>query len=425
MTRVKRFDNGVLERKDAVALRDSGIVIYDATFTRVGVFTYVDPVTGEEVNELRHPDDVFDPDSLNTLRLVPFTNDHPSQMLTIDTVKDHRIGNLGDSIWCDNVHVYGRVSVEDRSALDKINAGKIETSCGYYADIEELEAPARWDGPGQTGTYTQIQRRIRYNHVALVDAGRAGTTSLKKDSQDSPASGSVARFDTAIQTARMDRAPISQHEGTTMTVEKKDKKDVGPETVSVKIRGVEFTNVPKDLAVVLSVMGVTSEGEAAPADKPAMESDTPPAKPEEETPEAGTTDSVEQAKKDALLASLANEKAKKDAAGTKAKIDAAVAARVDLERSASRYVKDAAFQGKTDTAIMREAIAVALPSVKLDGKDDAYIATMWDFVKENVKADSTEPLAAAIGNVAAPSTTSTPKRDSAWSNGAPRLAVHT
>ena len=50
----------------------------EAVVSRAGVFKYRN-VDGSVRGELRHPDNIFKIDSLETLKMIPITNDHPPE----------------------------------------------------------------------------------------------------------------------------------------------------------------------------------------------------------------------------------------------------------------------------------------------------------------------------------------------------------
>ena len=63
--------------------------------------------------------------------------------------------------------------VQRKDAVDAVDAGRQELSCGYTCDLDET--PGQWaDSLGTVHEYDAIQRNIAYNHLALVDKGRAG-----------------------------------------------------------------------------------------------------------------------------------------------------------------------------------------------------------------------------------------------------------
>ena len=77
-----------------------------------------------------------------------------------------------------------KVIITDKKAIDKIKEMKkqgknIELSCGYECDL--VESKGHFDGQ----EYHGIQRNIKYNHLSIVDEGRAGSeVALKLDKKE-------------------------------------------------------------------------------------------------------------------------------------------------------------------------------------------------------------------------------------------------
>jgi hypothetical protein len=161
----QRFDRGELR---PARKRADGTARYDAYLTRSGVFSYRQP-DGSVLREYRDPAEVFKADSLSTLELVPLTNDHPIDMVSIADATRLAVGAVGDAIKRDGNKVRATISVIDAAAIASIAAGKVQLSCGYTCDM--------LDGAGVSPDgepYDTRQTNIEYNHVALVAAGRAG-----------------------------------------------------------------------------------------------------------------------------------------------------------------------------------------------------------------------------------------------------------
>jgi uncharacterized protein len=177
MTRVLRFDRGEISK----AVRTpQGFIKAPAFFTRTGVFQYK-KADGTIVRELRHPDDVFNAESLNTLKGIPLTNDHPEIML-IDSksAKKYMSGYTGDALDLDGEKVGGTVTITDKDLIEAIEDGKKQQlSCGYtHVAVDE-------SGVYMGEKYDVRQTNIIYNHVASVDRGRAGPeVRLRLDSAD-------------------------------------------------------------------------------------------------------------------------------------------------------------------------------------------------------------------------------------------------
>lgn len=82
-----------------------------------------------------------------------------------------------------------------------------------------------------------------------------------------------------------------------------------------------------------------------------------------------------------------------DAELAKFREDAAKAERVALESRASAVLgKDAKFDGKTDREVKEAVVAKRLPAIKCDGKDDAYVAGLFEAACE-APAPSAKPKA--------------------------------
>jgi len=144
---VFRIDRSVFKHKTTA----EGFLTGDAIVTRTGVFQYVN-ADGTIRHELRHPDDVFNVDSLESLKLKPVTDDHPPELVNSDNAEIYSI----------------KFSVHRKDAIKKVALGKRELSLGYNLDLEEESGV--WDGV----PYTHRQKNIRYNHLAIVDQARAG-----------------------------------------------------------------------------------------------------------------------------------------------------------------------------------------------------------------------------------------------------------
>lgn len=176
MKRVLRIDRA---RIDSFERNLAGFIQTPAYLTKVGVLVYRKP-DGSVVRELRHPEDVFEPSSLKTLECAPLTNDHPVRLVDTKNIKTLAVGYIGDSIEIDGDFVKAKtVTIFDEKAILAAEAGKVELSCGYECELEE--APGVYEGE----PYDLRQRNITYNHVSIVDEGRAGPqVRLRLDSND-------------------------------------------------------------------------------------------------------------------------------------------------------------------------------------------------------------------------------------------------
>lgn len=161
----QRFDRGELR---PARKRADGTARYDGYLTRSGVFKYL-RADGSVLLEYRSPEEVFKAESLATLELVPITNNHPTDMIDAANAARLAIGAVGDTIQRDGDKVRAAISVLDTNAIELIDRGKTQISCGYTCTLILDEGVSPEGEP-----YHARQTDIEYNHVALVDRGRAG-----------------------------------------------------------------------------------------------------------------------------------------------------------------------------------------------------------------------------------------------------------
>ena len=181
---MQRFDNYRIDNNPSVfKLTDTGLIV-SANLTRAGNFTYL--VDGKPFVEFRSPEEVFDEESLKTLQFAPLTIRHPKEMLDLKNIADHKVGNVGENIGrTANDEVRALLHFDNQDAIQTIVKNKedgkpTELSAGYTAHV--YKEP----GTNSEGHFDGRQKKIRYNHVSVVDKGRAGKTvkvdnSLKGD----------------------------------------------------------------------------------------------------------------------------------------------------------------------------------------------------------------------------------------------------
>ena len=184
--RQSRYDSGLVRE---VPLRtDEGFVRVRGVLTRTGVLEYLQ-ADGRVVRELRSDAEVLAPDSLRSLENLPLTVKHPEDaegkrvLVTPVTWPRYSQGSVGvPTPVAQGIFqlIESSVLVAGADALAKLGEGWRELSCGYECDLDL--------NPGvdpKYGPYDRAQKNIRYNHVALVPAGRAGSTaSLRMDAAE-------------------------------------------------------------------------------------------------------------------------------------------------------------------------------------------------------------------------------------------------
>jgi len=162
-----RYDKGVVQGE--TTLTDEGYIKARSIVTRCGVFLYKN-ADGTIRKELRHPDDVLRPESLETIKMIPVVNGHPPERLvTADNAKRLAVGYTGETVETEMPYIVANILVTDKSAVEEIkDKRKNELSLGYTTDL--IEDSGMYFGE----PYEFRQTNIRYNHLALVDQARAG-----------------------------------------------------------------------------------------------------------------------------------------------------------------------------------------------------------------------------------------------------------
>ena len=126
---------------------------------------------------LRPEAEVFSPETIASFEGMPVTNDHPPDGVDIGNIRALQKGhahNVRRGSGEESDLLLADLIITDPVLIDAIlEDGKREISCGYTYELCE-----------ENGQY--IQRKIRGNHVAVVDAGRAGPrVSIKDNSPES------------------------------------------------------------------------------------------------------------------------------------------------------------------------------------------------------------------------------------------------
>ena len=128
----------------------------------------------QKVVKVHRPEaEVFSDAVLASFEGKPFTNDHPPVLLDPKNVLVYEKGHVqnvrrGSGEW--DGYMIADLHVHDAETIDAIKGGKRQISCGYECEYTD------------NGDSTYTQSKIRGNHVALVDLGRAGHKAAIMDS---------------------------------------------------------------------------------------------------------------------------------------------------------------------------------------------------------------------------------------------------
>jgi len=386
MAKLRRYDTGELKAPTATP---NGWLRADAFVTRAGVFVYRNP-DGSERRELRHPDDVFAPESLATLAMAPVTDGHPSVMLDATNARSLSVGHLGERIDRDETLVRASILLVDAPAIDAVRGGaRRELSCGYDADV--VEEAGVFDGE----PYTHRQRAIEYNHVAIVPVGRAGPlVRMRIDGEErfvAPSDGAVQ-----VRAERVDSKPgvqITPSAGATAKGDNAMKTKVRHDGFTVEL---EEEHVPV-LEALIAQLKAKAETEAAGRETLDAKLKDALAKlkdvegqvvaAEEEAEKAKAEADTEKARADSLDAKL------KDVTDP-AKMAARISERVALVGQAAPVLGSEVKLDSMSDLEIRRAVAEKLTGTKLDGKSEAYIEARFDAEIARVDAGT-----AALGQV--------------------------
>lgn len=348
-----------------------------AIVTSIGVFTYKRK-DGTVQRELRLPEEVFSPKTLNSMKLKPVTLNHPTELVTIDNADRLQVGSLGDNpSWTkewehrnweevtDGINCAIDIIITKKDAVDAVLNGKQALSMGYTCDLEIAEPGAAWCGI----EYDFIQRNIRYNHCAIVDSARAGDNArieLRADSEDAVLEDIVLHKN-------------KKNDGGNDMLKKINLDGIDYEAEETVIKALNAEKVRADKAE-------KAEKDAC-EEKKAMDkkvSDLEDKNKELEKRISALEAERDTAKEKADSAEKALEEAKKTALDSKA-IDAAVNAKMELLRNAEK-AKVEVKADMSDMDIKKAVINSAFPNAKFDGKDDVYIQARYDATVEMLEA---------------------------------------
>lgn len=170
---------------DAPRRTADGYLVARARAARVGIYDYLAAEIGapdrfkptDVVKVYRDAAEVFAADAVRSFIGRPITNDHPAEPVNAANWRDHARGTVMGAMR-DGDYLAFDLVLMDQAAIKAVEAGKRELSNGYACQLD-------WT-PGTTPDgqhYDARLMRIRGNHVALVDAGRAGPNCAIKDGE--------------------------------------------------------------------------------------------------------------------------------------------------------------------------------------------------------------------------------------------------
>lgn len=319
----------------APRLTKDGYLIATAKIARTGIQDYLGREFGKpelrRVRVYRPESEVFSGDALASFAHKPITVDHPSEPIDAKSWRQHAIGFVGGEVARDGDYIRVPLTIMDADAIQTLNGGKRELSCGYLCTID-------WT-PGKTPDgqdYDAIQTGIRGNHLALVDQARAGPECRIGDAWN---------------------RPVNQQEEEAMTLK-------------VTVDGFTF-DASEQAAQAIAKLGekVTTKD----AEITTIKADHS---------KALAAKDADIAKKDAEIDSL---KAK---VLSDADLDKRVADRAALIGAAKALAPTVETKGLSDAAIRKAVVKALLGDASVDGKSDAYVDARFDILAEDAAKGS-------------------------------------
>lgn len=361
------YDAVVFDAKEIRRTSD-GYLVANPRVGRTGIQLYrgreMNRADMETVRVWRPEEEVMSKDAMASLAYKPVTNDHPPEAVTDKNWKKYAVGQMGGEVARDGEYIRVPTVLMDATAIDDVTNGKRELSLGYTSQIE-WKAGATPQGD----QYDAIQRNIRINHLAVVDAARGGPKL---------AIGDVRPIGTT-------RASPDDNQAT----EDKDMPTEVAKLRTVSIDGIDVEMSDIAASVVARRLKALSEESTDLATKYAK--------------------SQEQAKKDQadsaasitkLTADLAASNAKvvtlesqlKDAVLTPLKLDQLVKDRGDVIAKAAAVLKDKlVVDGKTESEIRRQVVDAKVGEAA-KGWADELVKASFETLTADVKVDSAKQI---------------------------------
>lgn len=310
---------------------DDGRVVVTAFAAKGGnVQRYLGSEVGmpdrEFVDVYRPVEEVFHKDSMASAAYKAVTLNHPQMMVDSSNWKELAIGFTSGDVARDGDFISIPMMLTDGAAIKDAAGNQVkECSVGYTCDLD-FTAGTTEDGK----TYDAVQRKIRWNHLAIVKHGRAN------QADEDP----VATGDTKPQPG----------EPKPMNLQK------------VMVDGIEIDATPQAAQVIAKLQKQLGDADTAAGALAA------------EHAEAIASKDAELGTKDAEIAEL------KKAQLTAEQMDAAVAERAAVVAKAEAVgVKDTA--GKSNDDIRRAAVAAKFADMDLTGKSSDYVQALFDGIK--------------------------------------------
>ncbi|WP_387689708.1 DUF2213 domain-containing protein [Photorhabdus sp. RM71S] len=255
---------------------DGSLLCKDVPIARTGTQTYLpeeidlQPDASGLVTVYRTEDEVFSPETMASFEGVAVTLDHPEDdkgnivfvnPSNFSELAHGHIQNVRRGTGDKSDLLVADVLVKRQEAIDAVNAGMTDVSCGYDTQYKQL-------APGKGKQY-----QITGNHLAIVEKGRAGSRCAIGDSapnfkfkKEKPVMAWLKRLATAVKTKDddtlaklIDEAPELPSDGMT---------SIPGATINI--------NVPSQATALPPAERTTTDTDPDAKDKPTGDNDMPP-----------------------------------------------------------------------------------------------------------------------------------------------------
>ena len=152
------LDSGNMSKTPEGYLDISGVKL-----TKTGLFTYHE--NGEFFLEKRTDEEVFNKDSLETIKNKPLSLGHYENGITTDNAKGITVGVIQGNVRAEKPYIVGDVRIFSADAIEKIEKGEVQAISMEYTRerVETNEKGVKY-----------MQKDIEYQGGALVRETRAG-----------------------------------------------------------------------------------------------------------------------------------------------------------------------------------------------------------------------------------------------------------
>jgi len=332
---------------------EDGYLVAEARAVRTGIQIYAGAEVGRPdlatVRVYRAPDQVFSADSLQSFTHAPITLDHPKDPVTSENWKDLAVGEVSTLAKKDGEWVLLPLILKDAKGIGQVESGKRQLSAGYTCELD-------WT-PGTTAdgqAFDASQKSIKINHLAIVEAARAGSKARIGD-----------------DAGKWGASPV-----TTQTA---DERTIQMDLRKVLVDGLQVETTDAGAQAITKLLGDLKSSAAK------IETLT------SDHAKAIAAKDADLAKKDAEIEAL---KAK---VLSDADLDKKVASRAALVTLAKAIAKDVKTDGLSDADIRKAVVTAALGDVAIKDKPAAYIDARFEILAEEAaKKTGKDPVRDAL-----------------------------